>query len=740
VNYYLSLGFRYLIMEQMAAPFETVVSDIASGKRHFGQVASHLLHIIQQVHAQSLLVIDIKPDNFMIDARGNIVMIDLGLIQSYKSIGGHRANTESASVVGTPLYASLHMFDGNTPSRRDDLEALCYLLMEVTLQVGSKEDLPWSHGKSEDDIGTLKRSAMSSAAIWKQLATSSNAAVAKALHAFFNGAHAMGYTQLPDYETLGSILKDMTLSKNKKPPAASRRTAASRGGATTSTRAARGSPKTAPVATASRSSSSAARSSRAQKRPSPVKAAGRKAKRQEVIDVDADEDDFHSVVELDQIFDDDDFHTCPDDDVEMEWEDEEEDAKPRATKNSVGVTLKVIAGPHQGESISLIQHQNETVVFGVRPDVKNGYDLAGDSEVDLQHASLQLHVQNKKLVTVLVKDLKSNSGTYANKILLVANRVQKVFMSDIVSIGDTQIKVCPLVVPPPTKERAPRVQMSNLPDVEMRAMDLDDSEEASVEEEANVKENRTPGVLFAGTKHEFVLTSSPLVVGSDPRAASVVIPGIAATACELTLNVSSRQLLTVSVKAPSSGGDVVSINGNAIRREGKLFLGDTLAVGGVSWKVSPNKTTATKSASTTESKASNVASSSPKIQKKTTTKAAAAPRRGMVLLFTEGPYKGERIEMHEGDKDNLVMGANPHPRPGDSFRLAEDGSITDASHVRLELNTNKKGFCTMTVTDLKSSGGTSINSLSVGKGKKQTAFCGDVIALGTSTSVKLQPL
>jgi hypothetical protein len=200
-------------------------------------------------------------------------------------------------------------------------------------------------------------------------------------------------------------------------------------------------------------------------------------------------------------------------------------------------------------------------------------------------------------------------------------------------------------------------------------------------------------------------------------------------------------MLTVSVKAPSSGGDAVSINGNAIRREGKLFLGDTLDVSGVSWKVSTNKTTASrKSAPTTKSKASNVASSSPKTQKKSTTKPAAAPRRGMVLLFTEGPYKGERIEMNEGDKDSLVMGANPRPRSGDSFRLAEDGSITDASHVRLELNTNKKGFCTMTVTDLKSSAGTSINSLSVGKGKKQTALCGDIIALGTSTSVKLQPL
>jgi serine/threonine protein kinase len=57
----------------MTASFDQVVADIASGKRSFATVASHLITLIEEVHTRKLLVIDIKPDNFMVAPSGTIV-------------------------------------------------------------------------------------------------------------------------------------------------------------------------------------------------------------------------------------------------------------------------------------------------------------------------------------------------------------------------------------------------------------------------------------------------------------------------------------------------------------------------------------------------------------------------------------------------------------------------------------------------------------------------------------------
>ena len=94
-----------------------------------------------------------------------IRMIDFGLVQNYKSIGGHRPNEGSSSLAGTPLYSSLHVHDGQTHSRRDDLEALGYIIGELLMKLvaaANHEDahdvhLPWSNGTSDEHVAKLKK-------------------------------------------------------------------------------------------------------------------------------------------------------------------------------------------------------------------------------------------------------------------------------------------------------------------------------------------------------------------------------------------------------------------------------------------------------------------------------------------------------------------------------------------------------------------------------------------------------
>ena len=696
----------------MAASFDQVVADIASGARSFASVATHLVTLVEEVHNRKLLVVDIKPDNFMIAPSGNIVMIDLGLVQSYGSMGGHRPNNtaRTSGVVGTPLCASLHLFQGETPSRRDDLEALVYLFIEVVLKSnktskGSKQ-LPWSDGRSEHEIGALKKQCMTdeSAPLWKTLGP----VAAASLRSFFEQVHNLGYSKKPDYDALRQLVQVIELGGKKKKGATKiKASATSRAG---TARAIRTQTTASAAVTIGRSSANSRRAigtseaptnvdGTTKKRPSHNMQSGRKSKKVEVVDEYDDDDGFYTVQNMDE----DDFHSCNSDDA-MDWE---------LVKDAIGVTLEIVSGPHEGEMISLIQGQRETVVFGLRPDVVDGYDLAGDSDVDLAHAQVTLQV-TKKLATVVVKDLKSSAGTLVGKHFLQSGTSQKAFLNDMITIGETGIKVLPLKSPVASMGSAGRFKIINFPDVDMQVLI---EKENSKPPERGLKLTLVEGP--ANTPFMHLLPGETKIVGSK---GDFVVKGADPSHLKLTLHV-TRQVMAVQVKDLRSKTGTF-INGNKVQ-EGKLFIGDLLKVGDCTWKVTRDdgdlKQSGTNTANAVES----------------------ATARGFRLEFTAGPYKGEQLVLQDSHVESIVLGANPRPRSGTAFKLDNDPSISDSSHVRIELDSampNQTGKCnSLSVTDLKSATGIRLNGNPIGKGKKMTAFMNDSIVVGAST-IRIKPL
>ena len=68
--------------------------------------------------------------------------------------------TDEASLVGTPLYASLNVHSGKKAGFRDDLESLGYVIAELLIQLtsgDSSKQLPWNNGKSDDEIWSIKK-------------------------------------------------------------------------------------------------------------------------------------------------------------------------------------------------------------------------------------------------------------------------------------------------------------------------------------------------------------------------------------------------------------------------------------------------------------------------------------------------------------------------------------------------------------------------------------------------------
>eukprot|EP00957_Ditylum_brightwellii_P184022 14017770-Ditylum_brightwellii.AAC.1 len=152
-------------MENMKAPFYNLAPLLLSTKATtlpLKKIFSKTISLLQTLHLQHrLLFINIKPDNFMLASSScssieeSIQLVDLGLVTSYQdiSLGKHCINIHpNALVVGMPNYASLNVLNGHTPSWRDDLEALGYILLELyvrfLMETGS---IPASNNDIEEE-------------------------------------------------------------------------------------------------------------------------------------------------------------------------------------------------------------------------------------------------------------------------------------------------------------------------------------------------------------------------------------------------------------------------------------------------------------------------------------------------------------------------------------------------------------------------------------------------------------
>jgi serine/threonine protein kinase len=173
-------------------------------------IADRLLATIESVHSKGVIHKDIKPENIVCGYNSKTVkssslyVVDFGLSAVYMIQKGD-SNIEShieweqrdISIDGTARYASINAHFGISQSRRDDLEAIAYVL--IYLQKGR---LPWQGIKDPNRYNKICSRKM-------QLTTEE---LCQGLHpsfrTFFDMCRLLGFDDLPPYSSMRKLFRE----------------------------------------------------------------------------------------------------------------------------------------------------------------------------------------------------------------------------------------------------------------------------------------------------------------------------------------------------------------------------------------------------------------------------------------------------------------------------------------------------------------------------------------------------
>jgi casein kinase 1 epsilon len=138
-------GRSVMVMELLGSSLEELF--VKSGQRFSLStvlaLAEQMLKRVETIHSRGFVHRDVKPENFLIgidECKDTVFMIDFGLAKKYfdRQTRKHLPFRDDKKLTGTARYASVNTHAGMEQSRRDDLEALGYVLLYFL-----KGKLPW---------------------------------------------------------------------------------------------------------------------------------------------------------------------------------------------------------------------------------------------------------------------------------------------------------------------------------------------------------------------------------------------------------------------------------------------------------------------------------------------------------------------------------------------------------------------------------------------------------------------
>ena len=208
-SYGYSSKHNILVMELMGKSLEDIFEGFVVKKmsvRCVCNIGYQIIEILEYIHNKHVIHRDIKPDNFVIglnEKRKYVYILDFGLSKKYRSSRTlkHYQIVKSKNLTGTARYASINALNGLTQSRRDDLEAVGYVLMYFL-----RGRLPWQGIPVKNKEDRYRK------IMEKKIATSAEELCRNFPQEFadyVNYTRRLEYEQDPDYNYLKRLFLDV---------------------------------------------------------------------------------------------------------------------------------------------------------------------------------------------------------------------------------------------------------------------------------------------------------------------------------------------------------------------------------------------------------------------------------------------------------------------------------------------------------------------------------------------------
>lgn len=169
-------------------------------------LAPQIMNGLEHLHTAGFIHQDVKPSNFVLGLREGlqkVFVVDFGLAKSFKHYNAESGREEHIPYrqvqgrSGTAHYASVNAHLGKEQSRRDDLEAVAYMLIEF--QEGG---LPWQ-ALGGDDLAEAQQLIAK-----MMLPDELRQDLCNELAALLRYCRGLGFDERPDYDYLRSLFEE----------------------------------------------------------------------------------------------------------------------------------------------------------------------------------------------------------------------------------------------------------------------------------------------------------------------------------------------------------------------------------------------------------------------------------------------------------------------------------------------------------------------------------------------------
>ena len=196
--------FHVMAMDRLGQSLESRMRQQQGGtfdRRTALKLGVQMVRCVETVHRGGYIHGDLKPDNFLMGHtdRTRVFLVDFGLSTRYIDDDGRHVEMKMRkSLSGTPRYASIHNHKGCTHSRRDDLEALGYILVYFV-----KGRLPW-----QSKAKGAKKADRHRAILKCKEEVPLERLCDAPLKQFLEYTRALKFTEEPDYDALVGMLEE----------------------------------------------------------------------------------------------------------------------------------------------------------------------------------------------------------------------------------------------------------------------------------------------------------------------------------------------------------------------------------------------------------------------------------------------------------------------------------------------------------------------------------------------------